>query len=73
MTPLAPPTTLPDCVVGDVRSWSYACPCLRCRWEAWWNEGDNDTIPMPEDPHPDGEYLTWFNHRESWLLVHPND
>lgn len=54
--------------------WSYACRCLRCRWEQWWNEGDNYVVGMPDDPHPEGEFLDWFNERERWSgAVHPNE
>lgn len=55
-------------------TWSYACPCLLCRWEQWWHEADNSVIPMPTEPHPEGEFSTYFAEREEWSgLVHPND
>lgn len=53
--------------------WSYACRCLRCRWEQWWHEADNSVIGMPDEPHPDGEFATWFGERDRWSgLTHPN-
>jgi hypothetical protein len=52
--------------------WSYDCRCLRCRWEQWANEGDNSVCPMPDEPHPDGEFAVWFAEREKWSgRVHP--
>lgn len=53
--------------------WSYACDCLRCRWEQWWNEGDNDICPLPDAPHPDGEFLSYWRERDFWNVHHPND
>lgn len=63
-------------VVGDhdTTVWMYSCPCLRCRWEAWWNEADNFTVAMPKWPHPDGEYQEYFDDREVWSgMTHPNE
>lgn len=52
--------------------WSYTCCCLRCRWEQWANEGDNSVCPMPDEPHPDGEFAVWFAERDKWSgSVHP--
>jgi hypothetical protein len=53
--------------------WSYACRCLRCRWEQWWHEGDNSVCPMPDEPHPDGEYADYFADQDEWSgWSHPN-
>lgn len=53
--------------------WSYSCPCLRCRWEAWWHEGDNSVVGMPNEAHPDGEYAEYWRDREAWSrTAHPN-
>ncbi len=32
--------------------WSYACRCLRCRWEQYWNEEDDEICPEPDEPYP---------------------
>jgi hypothetical protein len=47
-------------------SWSYACDCIRCQWEQWWNESDPYSIPMPDQPHPDGEYQGYWDARDFW-------
>jgi hypothetical protein len=58
-------------IAGD--GWSYACQCIRCRWEQWWNEGDNFVIPMPDEPHPGGDFDREYADRDLWSgLTHPN-
>jgi hypothetical protein len=38
------------------------------------NEADNSVIGMPTEPHPDGEFQTYFDNREFWSGDrHPND
>ena len=32
--------------------WSYACGCLACRWEQYWNEDDETICPEPSEPYP---------------------
>lgn len=51
---------------GTPGMWSYACDCIRCRWEQWWNEADPSSIPMPDAPHPDGEYQGYWDARDFW-------
>lgn len=52
--------------IGEPNMWSYACQCLRCRWEQWWHEGDNAVIGMPDERHPEHEYDTYYAEAEKW-------
>ncbi len=41
--------------IAEPGKWSYACKCLRCRWEQWWNEENepHPAVSKPTEPYPE--------------------